>query len=68
MDKMPLRDKIVLLTGTASFTVEVLANDIVDICLAAKGVEKAIVRVEKPGAVRLTKSVGVEIERSWASW
>lgn len=50
----------------AQFTVEALANDLADICLAAKGVERAIVRVEKPGAVRFSRSVGVEIERSKA--
>jgi len=44
-------------------TVEALANDIVEYCLETKGVVKAIVRVEKPGAVRFAKSVGVEIER-----
>ena len=48
----------------ARFTVEALAEDLADICLAEKGVEKAIVRVEKPGAVRFSKSVGVEIERT----
>jgi FolB domain-containing protein len=47
----------------ARFTVEALAEDLADICLGEKGVEKAIVRVEKPGAVRFSRSVGVEIER-----
>ncbi len=46
------------------FTVEALANDIAKLCLEQKGVNKVIVRVEKPGAVRFAKSVGVEIERS----
>ena len=45
------------------FTVEALANDLAKLCLEEKGVEKAIVRVEKPGAVRFAKSVGVEVER-----
>jgi FolB domain-containing protein len=44
-------------------TVEALANDLAKICLEQKGVRKTIVRVEKPGAVRFAKSVGVEIER-----
>jgi FolB domain-containing protein len=48
----------------ARFTVEALANDLAGICLEQKGVEKAIVRVEKPGAVRFSSSVGVEIERA----
>lgn len=46
------------------FTVEALANDLAMICLEEKGVERVIVRVEKPGAVRFSSSVGVEIERS----
>jgi FolB domain-containing protein len=45
-------------------TVEALANDLAQLCLEEKGVEKVIVRVEKPGAVRFAESVGVEIERS----
>ena len=45
-------------------TVEALANDLVKICLEDKGVEQVILRVEKPGAVRFAKSVGVEIERN----
>ena len=48
----------------ARFTVEALANDIAAICLEQKGVQRAIVRVEKPGAVRFSKSVGVEVERT----
>lgn len=48
----------------ARLTVETLANDLAKICLQEKGVQKVIVRVEKPGAVRFAKSVGVEIERS----
>lgn len=45
-------------------TVEALANDLVKICFEDKAVQKVILRVEKPGAVRFAKSVGVEIERS----
>ena len=48
---------------TARFTVEALAEDIASICLETKSVSKALVRVEKPGAVRFSRSVGVEIER-----
>lgn len=47
----------------ARLTVEALANDIATICLQQPGVQKATVRVEKPGAVRFAASVGVEIER-----
>ena len=45
-------------------TVEALAHDIASFCLETAGVEKVLVRVEKPGAVRFAESVGVEIERS----
>ena len=45
-------------------TVEALANDLARLCLEEKGVQKVMVRVEKPGAVRFAESVGVEIERS----
>lgn len=45
------------------FTVEALAADLADLCLEEPGVQKVRVRVEKPGAVRFSRSVGVEIER-----
>jgi len=45
-------------------TVEALADDLAKLCLEEKNVQKVIVRVEKPGAVRFAESVGVEIERS----
>jgi FolB domain-containing protein len=44
-------------------TVESLATDIARICVSASGVKRARVRVEKPGALRFSRSVGVEIER-----
>jgi FolB domain-containing protein len=46
------------------FTVEALAADIARICLEEPAVLQVRVRIEKPGAVRFAKSVGVEIERS----
>ena len=57
--------KILLHAETANReTVEALANDLAKICFEDKGVQKVIVRVEKPGAVRFAESVGVEIERT----
>lgn len=50
----------------ARLTVEALAHDLAKICLEDGRVMKVIVRVEKPGAVRFARSVGVEIERSRA--
>jgi FolB domain-containing protein len=46
------------------FTVEALAADIARLCLEDTKVRKVRVRVEKPGAVRFSSSVGVEIERN----
>jgi len=53
--------------GTQRFTLEALAADIAAICLAEPGVQRARVRVEKPGALRFARSVGVEIEREAGS-
>lgn len=50
--------------SAARFTVEALANDLAGICLAQNNVQRVIVCVEKPNAVRFAESVGVEIERS----
>jgi FolB domain-containing protein len=44
-------------------TVEALATDLARLCLEESGVEQVCVRVEKPGAVRFSRSVGVEIQR-----
>ncbi len=46
------------------YTVEALAEDIARLCLGEPGVLRARVRVEKPGALRFARSVGVEIERT----
>jgi len=45
------------------FTVEALAEDIAGICLEESRVQKVLVRVEKPRAIRFADSAGVEIER-----
>jgi FolB domain-containing protein len=52
-----------LAEGAARFTVEALAEDIVQWCLSQPGVREVTVRVEKPGAVEGAESVGVEITR-----
>jgi FolB domain-containing protein len=49
--------------SAARLTVEALAADIARLCLEEPGVQKVRVRVEKPRAVRFSRSVGVEIER-----
>ena len=56
--------QIIKLVETSSFfLVEKMAAEIAAICLAEPRVERAWVRVEKPGALRFARSVGVEIER-----
>ena len=45
-------------------TVEALAADLARLCLEEPRVVKVVVRVEKPGAARFARSVGVEIERT----
>jgi FolB domain-containing protein len=50
------------------FTVEALAADVARICLQAEGVTRVWVRLEKPGALRFARSVGVEIERTAADF
>ena len=50
--------------SAARLTVEALAVDIAGICLENEGVQQVKVRVEKPGAVRFARSVGVEIIRN----
>ena len=55
---------IALVEGSSFFLVEKLAAEIAAICLQDARVERARVRVEKPGALRFARSVGIEIERS----
>jgi dihydroneopterin aldolase/D-erythro-7,8-dihydroneopterin triphosphate epimerase len=54
---------ISLVEESQFYLVEKLAAEIAAICLADPRVECARVRVEKPGALRFARSVGVEIER-----
>jgi FolB domain-containing protein len=54
---------IALVEESKFFLVERMAEEIAGICLEDGRVEVARVRVEKPGAVRFSRSVGVEVER-----
>lgn len=64
VDYSALAKKVQTHAETAKrLTVEALANDLAKICLDVKLARKVVVRVEKPGAVRFAKSVGVEVER-----
>jgi FolB domain-containing protein len=64
IDYSTLAKKVLKHAETARrFTVEALAADLAQLCLEEARVQKVRVRVEKPGAVRFSSSVGVEIER-----
>jgi dihydroneopterin aldolase/2-amino-4-hydroxy-6-hydroxymethyldihydropteridine diphosphokinase len=57
---------IKLVEESRFYLVERLAAEIAAICLEDPRVESASVRVEKPGALRFARSVGVEIHRTRA--
>jgi FolB domain-containing protein len=55
---------IQLVEGSNYYLVEKLAEEIAAICLGESLVERVRVRVEKPGALRFARSVGVDILRA----
>ena len=55
---------IQLVEGSQFYLVEKLAAEIAAVCLADPRVESARVTVEKPGALRFARSVGVTVERN----
>jgi FolB domain-containing protein len=50
------------------FLVEKLAHSIAEIAIAEFGVTRAVVSVEKPGALRFARSVGVTVDRTAADF
>jgi len=54
---------IQLVENSQFYLVEKMASEIADICLQDPRVERVQVSVEKPGALRFARSVGVSIER-----
>ncbi|MBN1401363.1 MAG: dihydroneopterin aldolase [Anaerolineae bacterium] len=57
------KEIIELVERSRYYLVEKLAEEVAKLCLAYPGVQAVRVRVEKPGALRFARSVGVEIER-----
>jgi D-erythro-7,8-dihydroneopterin triphosphate epimerase len=55
---------VAMVESSQFFLVEKVAAEIASICLDDARVERVRVRVEKPGALRFARSVGVEIERA----
>ena len=54
--------------GSAPYLVETLAHEIARIVIVKHGCSAAKVRVEKPGALRFARSVGVEVKRTPADF
>jgi dihydroneopterin aldolase/D-erythro-7,8-dihydroneopterin triphosphate epimerase len=60
------KEIIKLVEESQFYLVEKMALEISDICLADPRVERAVVTVEKPGALRFARSVGVTVDRMQA--
>ena len=56
-------DVIEIVENSSYYLVERMAQRIADACLSVSGVEAVRVRVDKPGALRFARSVGVELIR-----
>jgi FolB domain-containing protein len=54
--------------ASSDFLVERLVTDLARLVMTEFGVERVMVRVEKPGALRFAESVGIEIERTRADF
>jgi len=64
VDYRALNKRILSMAESSQFLlVESLAQAVADICLKHPSVKEAKVRVEKPGALRFARSVGIEIVR-----
>jgi len=67
VDYREVRDRVVeMVERSQYYLLEALAEAIAGICLEHSGVAKVLVRVDKPGALRLARSVAIEIERERA--
>jgi FolB domain-containing protein len=62
------KEIIAYVEASAHYTVEALATAIAKIAVVEHNAVRVIVRVEKPGALRFARSVGVEIEREQADF
>lgn len=54
--------------NSSDFLVERLVTDLARLVITEFGVERVMVRVEKPTALRFAESVGIEIERTRADF
>jgi FolB domain-containing protein len=58
------KDIISMVESSSFFLLEKLADEIARLCLKYPGVERADVAVDKPGALRFSRSVAVEVSRT----
>ncbi len=64
VDYRELRTRVIeIVEASQYYLLEALAQAVADVCLAQQGVTKVTVRVDKPGALHLARSVAVEIDR-----
>jgi FolB domain-containing protein len=64
IDYRALKKRILSMAGESQFyLIEALAQSIADECLKQDRIERVTVAVEKPGALRFARTVGVEIVR-----
>jgi len=64
VDYKKLNKRIIALVEGSRFNlIEALAERIAETCLEDERVQRVTVRVDKPGALRFTRTVGVEIAR-----
>jgi len=65
VDYKAIRDRIVSTVKQARcFLIEALAGRVAEACLSDPRVQAVRVRLEKPGALRMTRTVGVELFRA----
>ncbi len=62
------KDVVRVVETGAFYLVERLATELARLCVVDHGADRVVVRVEKPGALRFARSVGVEIERKRADF
>jgi dihydroneopterin aldolase/D-erythro-7,8-dihydroneopterin triphosphate epimerase len=64
VDYRELRTRVIeMVEASHYYLLEALAQAVADVCLAQQGVTKVTVRVDKPGALDLARSVAIEIDR-----
>ena len=65
VDYKRIRNRVAdVVAGSSCLLVEALAEKIAEACLEEPRVASVRVRLEKPGALRTTRTVGVEVHRS----